>query len=73
MKELEKISDDPKTVKKTGCYKDKEGYYLHSIFQSDYIKTQDILFISNGVLLTKYKSYLTIHLAIRMMLTRQMT
>ncbi len=55
MHPLKKISSDPKSIKKIGRYKNKGGYSLHGIFQRSYKKTQDILFISNGHLLAKYK------------------
>ncbi len=55
MAKLVKISVDPESMQKTGRYKDKEGYSLHGIFKRDYIKTKDVLFISNGILLNKYK------------------
>ncbi len=55
MPPLKKISNDPKSSKKIGRYKDKEGYSLHGVFQRDYQKTQDILYINNGYLMAKYK------------------
>ncbi|TFG18612.1 MAG: hypothetical protein EU529_17250 [Promethearchaeota archaeon] len=55
MKELEKISDDPKSLKRIGRYKDKKGFSLHGIFKRTYSKTQDILFINNGYLMARYK------------------
>lgn len=55
MRPLKKISNDSKSSKKIGRYKGKDGYSLHGIFQRNYKKTQDILFISNGHLLSKYK------------------
>lgn len=55
MAKLVKISIDPESTQKTGRYKDKEGYSLHGVFKRDYIKTKDVLFINNGVLMKKYK------------------
>ena len=55
MKKLEKISDDPKSLKRIGRYKDEKGFSLHGIFKRTYSKTQDILFINNGHLMAKYK------------------
>ncbi len=55
MHPFKKISNDPRSSKRIGRYKGKDGYSLHGIFQRNYRKIQDILFINNGYLLAKYK------------------